>query len=128
MRAERILSRGDWRLFPNIIRNEWLPQSQCDGGNFNYLHHNVMMVTIFSKWSPSSHCDEGNYSSMSEITFLSFWEIHGRKHFDRCYYTSMLIKILNQFYHGRHLHHIVLILFLKVLLDPIKKVKISNEK
>ena len=63
----------------DVLKNKWLLSSQCDGGNFNYLHHNVMMVTIFlngylhhnvivtifSKWSPSSHCDEGNYSSTS---------------------------------------------------------------
>ena len=30
-------------------KDEWLLPSQCDGGNFNYLHHNVMGVTIFSK-------------------------------------------------------------------------------
>ena len=23
-------------------KHEWLPPSQCDGGNFNSLHHNVM--------------------------------------------------------------------------------------
>ena len=27
---------------------------------YNYLHHNVMRVTISRKWLPSSHCDEGN--------------------------------------------------------------------
>ena len=42
-------------------KNEWLLPSQCDGGNFNYLHHNVMGVTIFMKWLPPSHCDEGNH-------------------------------------------------------------------
>ena len=36
-------------------KNEWLLPSQCDGGNFNHLHHNVVMVTIILKWSPSSH-------------------------------------------------------------------------
>ena len=42
-------------------KKEWLPTSQCDEGNFNYLHHNVMGVTIFSKWLPSSQCDGGNH-------------------------------------------------------------------
>ena len=53
-----------------LQQNEWLPTSQCDGGNFNYLHHNVMGVTIFSKWLSLSHCDEGNHF-LEMFTFIA---------------------------------------------------------
>ena len=44
---------------------------------YNYLHHNVMGLTISRKWLPSSQCDGGNHFEKMVTLITSYIILRG---------------------------------------------------